>query len=488
MKKFLLLLIIFPTLLLSQTQISSDINGENAEDQSGHDVSISHNGNVIAIGARYNSDNGNQSGHVRVYENIGGVWTQIGLDINGEAAEDESGTAVSLSFDGTIVAIGAQTNDGNGLNSGHVRVYENIGGVWTQIGSDINGEAAGDSFGYSVSLSLDGSILAIGGATNNGNGSNSGHVRVYENIGGIWTQIGSDIDGEAAEDFSGTDVSLSSDGSIVAIGAYSNDGNGSNSGHVRVYENIGGVWTQIGSDINGEAAEDRFGENISLSSDGKIVAIGAYYNDGNGSNSGHVRVYENVGGIWTQIGLDIDGEAAGDQFGSNISLSSNGKIVAIGGIFNNDGGSLAGHVRVYENIGGTWTQVGSDIDGQTSLDLVSNVSISSDGTKLIIGARNSSYNGTRSGHASVYDLSSVLSIESFELDYFTIYPNPTKNFINIELNQGIEQKNINIYNALGQFVLSTNDLKINTSKLNSGVYFIEIETNKGKSAKKLIIE
>ena len=65
-------------------------------------------------------------------------------------------------------------------NSGHVRVYEYSGGSWSQLGADIDGEAAGDSSGYSVSLSSDGTIVAIGATGNDGNGSNSGHVRVYE--------------------------------------------------------------------------------------------------------------------------------------------------------------------------------------------------------------------------------------------------------------------------------------------------------------------
>ena len=63
-------------------------------------------------------------------------------------------------------------------------------------------------------------------------------------------QIGLDIDGEAADDYSGYSVSISSDGNTVAIGAYRN---GFNSGHVRIYENIGGTWSQIGQDIDGEA-------------------------------------------------------------------------------------------------------------------------------------------------------------------------------------------------------------------------------------------
>ena len=109
-----------------------------------------------------------------------------------------------------------------------------------------------------------------------------------------FSQMGSDIDGEAASDYSGRTLSLSSDGTIVAIGAYGNDGNGSYAGHVRVYEwNSGSSsWVQKGSDIDGEAANDYSGGAVSLSSDGTIVAIGAYRNDENGSNAGHVRVYE----------------------------------------------------------------------------------------------------------------------------------------------------------------------------------------------------
>jgi hypothetical protein len=108
-----------------------------------------------------------------------------------------------------------------------------------------------------------------------------------------------------------TSVSLSSDGSIVAIGASENDGNGTNAGHVRIYENIGGSWSQVGQDIDGKAANDYSGRSVSLSSDGNTVAIGAPLNDGNGSDAGHVRVYENISGSWTQVGQDIDGEASG---------------------------------------------------------------------------------------------------------------------------------------------------------------------------------
>lgn len=76
-----------------------------------------------AIGANGNDGNGNDAGHVRIYTYSAGSWTQLGADIDGEAADDNSGAVVSLSSDGTRVAIAARSNDGNGSNAGHVRVY-----------------------------------------------------------------------------------------------------------------------------------------------------------------------------------------------------------------------------------------------------------------------------------------------------------------------------------------------------------------------------
>jgi hypothetical protein len=88
----------------------------------------------------------------------------------------------------------------------------------------------------------------------------------------------------------------------LAIGAIGNDGNGSSSGHLRVYENQSGTWVKLGEDIDGEAAGDKSGERVSLCSDGSIVAISANFNYGiNGNNSGHVFVYENQGNTWVKL-------------------------------------------------------------------------------------------------------------------------------------------------------------------------------------------
>ena len=362
-------------------------------------AAMSADGTTVAIVADRGPE-GNRVGHVRVYKySGGGAWKQIGPDIVGEAAGDESGSSLSVSADGTTVAVGAPFNNGrNGDVSGHVRVFGYADDAWKQIGPDIDGERSLDLSGISVSVSADGRIVAIGAPDNdgiNGEDEDSGHVRVFKNKSGAWEQIGSDIDGEAALDWSGGRVSVSADGTRVAIGAPFNVGkHGVCSGHVRVYEYAGvdDAWKQIGQDIDGEAAYDYSGY-VSMSADGTRVAIGATDNDGNGENknAGHVRVYEygSYDEAWSQVGWDIEGEAASDYSGVPISISVDGTRIAIGTPWNDGVGENSGHVRVYENAGNDagWKQIGSDVDGEGAREYSGwHVSLSGDGSRLMVAS------------------------------------------------------------------------------------------------------
>ncbi|MDA7578747.1 DUF1566 domain-containing protein, partial [Flavobacteriales bacterium] len=396
-------------------QIGQDIDGEAYDDHSGKSVSISADGNKVAIGAFLNDGNGSNSGHVRVYENIGGFWSQIGQDIDGDTAGAVSGRSVSISDDGNTVAIGATGIHTNNSTAGHVRIYQNIGGSWSQIGQDILGEGSDDQSGFSVSLCSDGNTVAIGAYKNDGSYSNSGHVRIYQNIGGSWTQLGQDIDGEAANDYSGFSVSLCSDGNTVAIGAFGNDANGGNeysSGHVRVFNWNGSSWIQLGQDIDGQAADDWSGRSVSLSADGNVVAIGAPHSgNGSGYNSmeGYVSIYNYNGSAWNQVGQNIEGQADLDNCGASVSLSDDGNRVAIGTPGNvGDGSSIAGYVSIYENIGGSWSQIDQDVNGEAQLDESGmSVSLSANGNTVAIGAPGNDGNGLGSGHVRVYNLPSL---------------------------------------------------------------------------------
>ena len=99
-------------------------------------------------------------------------------------------------------------------------------------------------------------------------------------------------------------------GDRLVVGAHQNDGSGSNAGHARAYSYNGSAWTQLGADIDGEAASDNFGYAVSINDAGSRIAIGALYNDGNGSDAGHVRIYDYSPDTdsWSQVQSDIDGE------------------------------------------------------------------------------------------------------------------------------------------------------------------------------------
>jgi len=442
------------------TQIGADIDGEAASDRSGSSVSLNSDGSVVAIGAEGNDGNGSSTGQVRIYQNNTGTWTQVGQDIDGEAEENYSGTSVSLNSDGSVLAIGAAWNNENGYNSGHVRIYENIAGTWIQVGADIDGEASNDRSGSLVSLSSDGSIVAISAEGNDGNGNEAGHVRIYQNIAGTWRQIGSDIDGEAADDKSGTSLSLSSDGSVVAIGAMFNDGNETSAGHVRIYQNIAGTWIQVGTDIDGEAEKDYFGASVSLNSDGSIVAIGASGNDGNGTDAGHVCIYQNIAGTWTQIGADIDGESSNDHSGSSVSLSSDGLIVAIGAYGNDENGSNSGHVRIFKNNSGTWTQIGNDINGEAASDESGySVNLSSDGSMAAIGALYNDGNGSSAGHVRIYNLLMPPTVTSQPVNQINICSGAETKF-------SVQGENIDTY----QWQVSENNGSTWTNVSNNSTY------------------
>ncbi|MEM7511321.1 MAG: hypothetical protein AAF388_10345 [Bacteroidota bacterium] len=404
----LVTLIICPS-LSAQTQIGSDVDAEAAGDFFGRSVSISSDGTRIAIGGEGNDGTATLAGHVRVFEESGGSWGILGSDLDGEAMNDQSGFSVAISGDGTRVAVGAPFNAGGGSAAGHVRVYEYGGSSWSQVGSDIDGTAAGDFAGWSVSLSDDGTRVAIGAT---GGSSSIGVARVYAESGGTWSQVGSDIVGENTFDEFGRSVSLSSDGTRIAIGGPYNAGTATDAGHVRVYDESGGSWSQVGSDIDGESGGDQSGIAVALSGDGSRVAIGALENDGNGSNSGHVRVYSESGSVWSQVGSDLDGESSGDLSGSSVALSSNGTKLAIGAPANTGNGTNAGQIRIYEESGGSWSQVGSDIDGEASENLLGeSVSLSSDGSRVINGAPNNDGIGLDAGHAVIFSTGVTLPVE-----------------------------------------------------------------------------
>lgn len=373
-------------------QLGIDIDGEAQGDQSGISVALSSDGSVVAVGARHNDGGGTNSGHVRVFVLTGFQWEQRGEDLNGEAAFDGFGSSVSLSSDGTVLAVGANVHDGpNGVNSGQVRVFMWNGRSWVARGPSISGAAGGDWFGTDVSLSKDGTVVA-GGAWFGA--SSFGHVRIFAWNGMEWVQRGMALDGSATNDSFGYSLDMSSDASVVVCGGWGDDTRGRDAGNVRVFGWSGSSWIQIGSDLTGTNAEDRFGRSVAISGDGTVVAAGAP--DGN-----YCRVFRFDGNTWSQVGQTLHGEAENDMFGNSIDLSEDGNTLVVGAYANNED---SGQVRVFQLVSNRiWFQSRDGIVGELSGDQFGYaLAVSADASTIAIGARFNNGRGDRAGHVRVY--------------------------------------------------------------------------------------
>ena len=280
---------VFNSYLDVPQQLGQSINGLNANNYSGSAVSLSSNGQIVAIGAYgYNEVVTSQSlnGQVRVFQNNSGSWEQMGGDINGETNE-HFGSSVALSSDGLILAIGAPGNDDNA--PGLVQVFQYSDDSWNQKGEDIIGAEQADRLGEAIALSNNGQIIAVGSKQAI---SYKGNVRVFQYESDAWNPLGDVIDGQEEPDFFGNSVALSSDGHTLAVGA---EGANNGGGQVRLYQYSTSGWSEAGNTIDGDADPDpnvfevdRLGSAIALSSDGLTLAVGA---NGNNNSTGHTKLF-----------------------------------------------------------------------------------------------------------------------------------------------------------------------------------------------------
>ena len=330
-------------------QIGDDIEADKAYDGL-WSVDMNEEGTRVIIGIIFaDGKNSGYSGISRVFEETDGNWVQIGNDLSGEAYNDYFGWSVGMNGPGTRVIVGGPYNGNEvGTRSGHARVFQEVDGTWVQIGDDINGEAAYNNSGIGVDINGAGNRVIIGANLNDGGGGlvYAGHARVFEDVNGNWVQVGDDINGESSYDYAGNAVAISDDGKRIIVGAQNDDDKGTDAGHARVFEETNGNWVKVGDDIDGEASGDYAGLSVDMNGDGTKVIVGALGNDGNGSSSGHARVLQEIDGNWVQLGGDINGEASGDIAGYSVGISDDGTRVIVGSPGNT---GRAGQARVFED-------------------------------------------------------------------------------------------------------------------------------------------
>ncbi len=407
----------------AQMQIGNSINGAGAGDRCGSSVSMP-DAYTVAISSPLNIGNGGYEGHVRVFTLSGTEWIQKGQSIIGENPDDNTGVSVSMP-DANTVAIGSHNNSDNGDAAGHVRVFTFEGNVWAQKGNDIDGEAAFERSGVSVSMP-NANTIGVGATGSSGiNGDNyyGGTVRVYTWDGNQWVQKGNSIDGEAPEDQSGWPISMP-DENTVAMGSYRNSGNGYYAGHARVFEWDGSNWVQKGSDIDGETEGDIAGWAVSMPNANTIAVTYLAYN-GISTAVGLCRIFSWNGSNWEQKGNDILGESAYDQSGFSVSMPDE-NTVAVGTIFNDGNGDNSGHVRVYNWINNEWVQYGNDIDGTAPTNFAGYAISMPDHTTVAVASPYNNDNGSEAGHVRIFSVCN--SVGSITTAACGSYVSPSGNF------------------------------------------------------------
>ena len=198
---------------------------------------------MFAAGANQYRADESLPGYVRVYHLVGDSWMQVGEDIVGEALEDEFGWLVSLSRSGSVLAVSAFAGR-SFRGAAYVFEYSPAVGTWEPLGQVMQGKNTGDSFGLAMDFSGDGTTIAVGSWRKGATVDYPVYTRVFRlaEDRAVWNQLGSDIErvdpqiGGISISY-GLSLALNDDGSALAMGSMHEelDDAGGNSGAVSVF-------------------------------------------------------------------------------------------------------------------------------------------------------------------------------------------------------------------------------------------------------------
>lgn len=335
------------------------LKAANAEvsDLFGSAVALSRDGSTLAVGAELKAqdasgwlawwaDGGaNRAGAVYVFVRTPRGWVQQAQLAAARPVQGSGfGFSLSLSDDGSTLAVGApfESIDAQADEQGAVHVFDRVGSRWSAPLRLAAAQGA-DRFGVSVVLSGRGDVLAVGTPGQDGEAvRDQGAVHVFGRATGAWTQR-ADLRASdpRAEDGLGTSVALSIDGRTLAVGAQS-----PGRGAVHVFQQGAAGWRE--QDVlvfgNGASAHERFGARLALSTDGSILAVGAAGAVGDGARqagAGAVYVFVRDADRWQQHArLAASNAEAGDAFGGQLALSADGQVLAVAAL--HEAGSATG--------------------------------------------------------------------------------------------------------------------------------------------------
>jgi hypothetical protein len=346
---------------------------------------------ATGVDADQTDDSIPQAGAVYVFTRSGSEWSQhayLKASNTGHLPEDENeigdgdqfGFSIALSDNGNTLAVGAiaedsgtsaDPSDNSLLSAGAVYVFERAGTNWTQRAYlKPSNPSAGDLFGYSLALTADANTLVIGSYDEDGSLAGThevqddavggaGAVYVFEKVSDNWVQTAY-LKGSYVErnDSIGVVVDISDDGRTLVSTALDEDSfatginpvsqsdweSDTSTGGVYVFVKEGATWVQEAYiKASNTGREDWFGSRLDLSGDGNTLVAGAQLEDSaatgidgtqdddSAQEAGVAYLFTRANGEWQQRAY-IKGAntEAYDEFGSSLSLSRDGHLLAIG--------------------------------------------------------------------------------------------------------------------------------------------------------------
>lgn len=220
--------------------------------------------------------------------------------------------------------------------------------------------APNDWFGQSLHVSADGKTMVVGAFfDDNSGGQDAGSVYVYGHSGSTWTQQARLQASDAApNDRFGEFVRASDDGKTIFVGSpFDDDNAGTDAGSVYVYRLNNSVWSQS-QKIRGGYAGAKFGSSLAVTPDASTLVVGVPGRNGQGESFGSVEVFtlnpsNNTFGLISR--LQAPDGAADDDFGRSVAVSSDASVIVIGSpLDDNSGGQNAGSVYTFNKSGSGW--------------------------------------------------------------------------------------------------------------------------------------
>jgi hypothetical protein len=321
---------------------------------------VALDGDTAVVGTRFENGSGTARGAVYVFgRNQGGpnTWGETKKLTASDAADgDNFGRSVSLS--GDTLVVGADAEDGGGVDRGAVYIFErDQGGVnnWGEV-KKLTPSNAGDSDQFAFSISLDGDTVVVGSRYANAGGAKRGSAYIFERDAGGANQWGeikilTASDGENFDNF-GYSVAISGDS--VVVGARTEDGAAANSsrGAAYVYErNHGGsnAWNEVKKLIASDP-EDGANFGASVGVDGDTIVVGAEEKDEGATDSGGAYLYKrNQGGSeqWGEVKkLFASDGTVNDEYGHVSAVE--GRTVVIGAHGEDAAPPGGGAIYIYE--------------------------------------------------------------------------------------------------------------------------------------------